>query len=282
MPDPQPPSGIDPTTPNPARMYDYALGGKYHYQADRDLVHQALQVWPAGARVARENRAFNARAVRYLAETCGIRQFIDHGSGLPTKDNVHQVAQGIDPAARVVYVDKDPVVLVEGQALLAENPNTAVVTADMAQPDTILTAPDVRRLINFTQPVGVLFVSVLHGLPDDADPWGAVARIMAAVPSGSYLVVSDVVSDDKSAAAELQQLIYRNWGWIRAPEQIERLFEGLEVVEPGLGDVVGWRPDLGPTVLPWPSGPAPDWAETPDPGGRKLIWEHGGVARKPS
>lgn len=280
----------DLSVPSVARAYDYLLFGKDHYEVDRQMIHQMLKATPDMVLVARENRAYLGRVVRYLAEQCGIRQFVDHGSGLPTQDNVHEVAQRHTSDPRVVYIDNDPVVLAHGRALLAEDESTAVITADMARPDDILRNPEVQRLIDFTQPVGLLYISVLHCLPDSDDPWGVVKRMLDVVPSGSCLAISHLVSDDDHAAAEVTRLANQamRWGRVRRPEEVHRFFEGLEVVEPGLGNCAEWRLDLGPALLPRPDvkpdedtwGPA--WRDDVIKAlpARKL-WEEGGVACKP-
>jgi hypothetical protein len=280
----------DLSVPSVARAYDYLLFGKDHYEVDRQMIHQMLKATPDMVWVARENRAYLGRVVRCLAELCGIRQFVDHGSGLPTQDNVHQVAQRHAPDARVVYIDNDPVVLAHGRALLAEDESTTVITADLAHPDDILGNPEVQRLIDFTQPVGLLYISVLHCIPDSDDPWGVVKRMLDAVPSGSHLAISHLVSDDDQAAAEVTRLANQamRWGRVRRPDEVHRFFEGLEVVEPGLGNCAEWRLDLGPALLPRPDvKPDEDtwgqaWRDDALKGlpARKL-WEEGGVARKP-
>lgn len=281
----------DLSVPSVARAYDYLLFGKDHYDVDRDMIHDMLKATPDMVWVARENRAYLGRVVRYLAESHGIRQFIDQGSGLPTQENVHQVAQRYAPGSRVVYIDNDPVVLAHGRALLAEDDSTIVITADMNDPEGILEHPEVRQLIDFSQPVGLLYISVLHCLPDSDDPMGVLRRTLDAVPSGSYLAISHLVSDDDAAAAEVTRLANAamRWGRVRRPEEVHRFFEGLEVVDPGLGNCAEWRLDLGPALLPRPDlGPRED-----DPWGRawrddalehlpaRKLWEEGGVARKP-
>ncbi len=161
---------IDVTIPSVARMYDYYLGGKDNYAVDRAACEELDQVVPSTRALAVNNRRFLRRVVRWLAEEQGVRQFIDHGSGLPTQDNVHEVAQRVAPDARVVYIDNDPIVLAHGRALLEENRNTAVIQADMRDTDGILGHPEVTRLIDFDRPVAALFVSVLHCIPDEDDP----------------------------------------------------------------------------------------------------------------
>lgn len=287
----RPPEGIDVTAPTIARAYDYALFGKDHWEADRELAHAILAADPTSVWMARQNRAYLIRVVRFLAETCGIRQFIDHGSGLPTRENVHQIAQRHGPGSRVVYIDNDPLVLVQGRALLPEDEATIVVTADMSRPEDILGNPEVGQLIDFDQPVGLLYISVLHCLKDAADPWGVVRRMLAAVPSGSYLAISTITAHTPEHGQAFTDAILAKdptWGRVRTIEEINRFFDGVSVVEPGLGDIANWRLDLGPAVLPRPDSPEnpvdwpPEWGDdVVDPNAPKTIWEHGGVGCKP-
>src|SRR6266498_1582061 len=174
---------------HPARMYDYYLGGKDNFPADREAADQALAASPAVRDMARQNRAFLQRVVRFLARDAGIRQFIDIGAGLPTQGNVHEIAQAITPDARVVYVDNDPIVVVHSDALLAGH-NTTAIKADLREPNVILEHPEVREVIDLDQPVAVLLVAVLHFLQDADDPVGVVARLRDAMAAGSYLAIS--------------------------------------------------------------------------------------------
>jgi SAM-dependent methyltransferase len=185
--------GIDVNIPSVARMYDYYLGGKDNYAVDREASEDLLKVVPSTQALALNNRRFLRRVVRRLAEDYGIRQFVDHGSGLPTQDNVHEVAQRVDPASRVVYVDNDPIVLAHGRALLEENDNSVVIQADMRDTDGIFGHPEVTRLIDFDQPVAALFVSVMHCIPDSDDPAGLVRRVADRLAPGSFLVVCQLV-----------------------------------------------------------------------------------------
>lgn len=272
---------VDTTVPSVARIYDYAIGGKDNFQVDREVAQELVRAVPEALLFARENRAFLGRAVRYLAAECGIRQFIDNGSGLPTEHNVHQIAQRADPDARVLYIDNDPVVLAYGRALLADNGNTTVVRADMTRPTEILADQRTDRLIDAGTPAALLYISVLHCIPDEAEPGEVVARLLEAVPSGSYLVLSHIVSDDDAVAAHFTELMTSrtNWGRVRTPTEVARFFEGLDLVEPGLVDVVDWRPDPGEQAWPVESSP---FGEFPaDPAGPKTLWELGGIARKP-
>ena len=182
--------GIDVSKPSIARAYDVVLGGKDNYAVDRQVVGEMLKIVPDLPQVATYNRQILIRGVRYLVREAGIRQFLDLGSGLPTVQNTHQVAQAIAPDARVVYVDNDPIVLAHGRALLEENENTAVVTADLRDPGAVLDHPDVNRLIDFSQPVGLMLVGITHHLHDDEDPEGIAKAYIDAIPSGSYLFLT--------------------------------------------------------------------------------------------
>ena len=260
---------IDVSVPSVARMYDYLLGGKDNYGVDRAATEELLKAVPSTKVLAVNNRRFLQRVVRRLAEEHGIRQFIDHGSGLPTQDNVHQVAQRIDPESRVVYIDNDPIVLAHGRALLEENRNTAVIQADMRDTDAILGHPEVVRLIDFDQPVAALFVSVLHCIPDSDDPAGLIKRVVERLAPGSCLVVCQLVSEDEATRDFVTEFMdkstHGNWGRVRQEHEVAEYLEGLEILEPGLVEVSTWRPDseLGPKQL------TQEWIE------------FGGVARKP-
>jgi hypothetical protein len=260
---------IDLSKPSVARGYDYLLGGKDNYPADREAAEALLAIAPSSRAAAVNNRRFLQRAVRYVAEQEHIEQFLDHGSGLPTQENVHQIAQRLIPGSRVVYIDKDPIVLVHGGALLAQNKHTAVIAADMRGTDGILGAPEVRRLIDLEKPVAVLFVSVLHCIPDSDDPGGLVRRIMDRVASGSCLVLSHLVSDDPEPRQKITDFMLAasggDWGRVRTAEEVSSWFDGLDVVSPGLVEVSRWRPHLD------------------DRPQDTMEWiEYGGVARKPA
>jgi S-adenosyl methyltransferase len=265
----QEPFQVDVSKPSVARGYDYLLGGTENHAADREAAEALLAIAPSSRAVAVNNRRFLQRAVRYVAEHEGIEQFLDHGSGLPTQENVHQIAQRLIPGARVIYVDNDPVVHVHGGALLAQNEQTAVIDADIRDTDRILDAPDVRRLIDFDEPVAVLFVSVLHCIPDSDDPGGLVRRIMGRVAPGSCLVLSHLVSDDPESRRKITDFMLAasggNWGRVRTAEEVRSWFDGLEVIDPGLVEVSQWRPredDRPQETMEW--------------------IEYGGVARKPA
>ncbi|WP_019633619.1 SAM-dependent methyltransferase [Actinomadura atramentaria] len=258
--------GIDVTKPSIARTYDVVLRGKDNFEVDRAFVDEIVKVVPEIYDVATYNREVLGRGVRYLAGEAGIRQFLDLGSGLPTVQNTHHVAQATDPSCRVVYVDNDPIVLAHGRALLAENDRTGVVTADLREPEAILAAPEVRRLIDFSQPVGVMMVGILHHLHDDEGPQRIVDTFMDAVPSGSHLFVTHFcASSEESRDAEQKYLALLGTGRFRTPEEITAYFDGLELLEPGVVPLPLWRPD----------GPAPTDLSV----GQRLMF--GGIARKP-
>jgi len=238
------PSDIDLTKPSIARAYDVVLGGKDNFAVDRQVVGEMLKIVPELPQVAAYNRQVLSRGVRYLAAQGGIRQFLDLGSGLPTRENTHQVAQRVAPDTHVVYVDNDPIVLAHGRAILAENANTAVVTADLRDPAAVLANPGVTRLIDLSQPVGVLLVGILHHLHDGEDPEGVARTYMDAVPSGSYLFMTAFCRSFPEAA-ELEQtyLSALGTGRFRTREQLQAFFGDLEMVEPGLVYLPEWRPE---------------------------------------
>lgn len=270
--------------PTPARMYDYSLGGKNNYGVDRQAVLEVNRRLPGGLDMARENRLFLYRAVRFLARDAGIRQFLDLGSGLPTQQNVHHVAEQFQPDAHVVYVDNDPVVLTHGRALLAQNDRTKVVMADIAEPAEILAHAEVRRLIDFSEPVAMLCLSVAHSIPDDTKVRDMFAALVDAAAKGSYLALSQAATatpEQAAAATELATGLGMEWK-TRTTEEVLDLLPELEPVEPGLVDVTDWRPD--PTQPPLPPVDAPlrpyigirAQSET-----YKDYMEFGGVLRKP-
>ncbi|MFD5322229.1 SAM-dependent methyltransferase [Streptomyces sp. NPDC127098] len=230
--------------PHSARMYDYLLGGKDHYEVDGEAAEKALSSFPMLRTAARENRKFLGRAVRHLVRQAGVRQFLDLGSGLPTAENVHQVAQAEDPDARVLYVDNDPIVLVHGSALLAKDARTAVIQGDIRDPRVILENEKTRALIDFDQPVGVLAVAVLHFVGDDEDPAGIVRTLREAVPAGSHFILSHATADIAPEAAMGVQHAYRAQGvplTLRTRERFAEFFDGMELVDPGIQVVSDWR-----------------------------------------
>ena len=227
-------------------MYDYWLGGKDNFAADRKAAEEALAAYPGMAHLARANRAFLGRAIRYLAGEAGIRQFLDIGTGIPTGSNTHQVAQEVAPESRVVYVDYDPVVLSHARALLTSTPEgvTDYIDADLRDPGHIL--EEAGRTLDFTRPVAVTMLAILHAIGDDEDPYGIVAQIMAAVPSGSYLALSHLPSDleaDKLAESRnrVNRISHQQYTH-RTHAEVLRFFDGLEMVEPGLVELRKWRP----------------------------------------
>jgi S-adenosyl methyltransferase len=253
---------VRPDIPHPARVYDYWLGGKDHFAADRELAERALGMVPQMLDTARGNRDFLVRAVRFLAES-GIRQFLDIGTGLPTSPNVHEVAQAIQPDARVVYVDNDPMVFSHAGALMARGDSTTAVGADLRDVDAVL--GKAGALLDFTQPVALLFVASLHHIEDEDDPSGIVARYLAALAPGSYLVLSH--GTDEFAREVLRQgsAETKERGGIFVPrprEAIERMFNGLELLDPGLVLVSYWRPEDGQPTL-----------------NADRVWSYGGIAR---
>jgi hypothetical protein len=241
------PRGVDPATPNVARMYDYVLGGRDNFAADRAASDRLINAIPDGREALRANRRFLGRAVRYVAQQ-GVRQFIDLGSGLPNMGNVHEVAREVDPGARVVYVDIDPVVVVHARALLsAADDRATVIQADLRRPGGVLSDPEVERLIDFSQPVGVLFVATLHFVTDDHDPAGIVRAFTDRMVSGSHLVISHSTFDDRPEDQVAE--IVDTYSGASAPmifrgrDEIIPFFGGLDLVEPGLVKINRWRPD---------------------------------------
>ena len=241
------PLGIDPNVPSIARTYDYLLGGAHNFAVDRQLAEAAERIMPRSREIARLNRAFLRRAVLFLIES-GIRQFLDIGSGVPTVGNVHEIAQGAAPDARVVYVDKDPVAVAHSELLLDGDEGTAVIQADLREPESILTNPVTTRLLNFDEPIGLLMVMMLHYVHDPEDPLGIIATYRDAVVPGSYFALSHVTADQRSdqisAVAEeisrsqsADQLAYRSHA------EIVRFFDGFELIEPGVVGCGLWRPD---------------------------------------
>ncbi|WUH99544.1 SAM-dependent methyltransferase [Spirillospora sp. NBC_00431] len=263
-------------------MYGWALGGKDNYQVDRDFALKTAPAFPESIDIARQNRLFLYRAVRYLAAEAGVRQFLDMGCGLPTDNNVHQVAQRFAPDARVVYVDIDPIVLAYGRALLAGDGSTVVINADFRDMDAVLDHPDLRRLIDFDEPLAVLFLSVGHHLTDADDPRGIVRTLMGRVASGSHLAFSQIVCSDPERAADLDaRMKAAGIPWQnRSREEVDALLQdGLEPVEPGLDNLLNWRPDPDQPPLP----PVPEELAQFVGASRigRDMCEYGGVLRKP-
>ncbi|MBB6351057.1 SAM-dependent methyltransferase [Nonomuraea muscovyensis] len=239
------PRGFDPTTPNVARLYDYFLGGKDHLAVDRAAAEEILRTAPETRGAARANRAFVLRAVRELA-AAGVRQFVDIGAGLPAPTNVHDVARQVAPGARVAYVDHDPVVLTHVRALPADDDLTAVVEGDLRDPGGILKHPDLLRVIDFAEPVGIVLGAVLHFVGDADDPAHIVATLRRAMAPGSHLVLSHVTGDARPATVEAAAEVYGRAGvplHPRGRERIAELLAGFEPAEPGLVWLPQWRPE---------------------------------------
>ena len=267
--------GVDLQTdrPHPARVYDYLLGGKDNYAADRAAAEAGLKANPNSRVPPRENRAFLRRVVRYLARDAGISQFLDIGTGIPTSPNVHEIAQDVEPAARIVYVDNDPIVLAHARALLTTGPagRTAYIDADLRDVEHILGSADLRDTLDLSQPVGLLLIAVMHFMPDEDDPYRLASELLAALPSGSYLALSHLTGDFDPAAWEGVAAVYRRSGVImrvRSHAEIEQFFAGLDLIEPGVVSLPRWRPD--PTDM-GQAGIASDAA----------VSVYGGLARKP-
>ena len=235
---------VNPATPSIARVYDYWLGGNHNLVADRQVAETMATLDPWIPAACRANRAFLGRAVRYLAGQ-GIRQFLDIGSGIPTAGNVHEVAQQVAPDARVVYVDRDPVAVAESEYLLAASQHTAVVQADIRDPQAIVSHPVVRQQLDFSEPVAIMLVAVLHFVLDTDGPHGIVARLRDAVVPGSHLVVSHATSHGNAALAAAAERIYNSRaadGHARSREEIARFFGDWEMADPGLVYAPQWRP----------------------------------------
>ena len=240
------PPGIDTRIPNMARMYDYALGGKDNFAADREAVEKLFSFSPENKYVPRANRRFLGRAVRFAAAR-DISQFLDLGTGLPSQGHVHEVVAEINPGARVVYVDYDPVVVNHARALLVDSHSVSAVQADVRDPEGILAHPGVTGLIDFSRPVAVLFVAVLHGIPDRDDPAGIVRAFAGCMAPGSYLILSHLTSEGHPPAlvAQKEEIFARSNAPVsyRSRAEILRMFNGFNLVEPGLTAVTQWRGD---------------------------------------
>jgi hypothetical protein len=257
---------VDTSVAHSARVHNYWLGGKDNFAADRAAGDAVLDAYPGIVMSVRANRAFLARAVRFLTEEAGIRQFLDIGTGIPASNNTHEVAQHAAPECRVVYVDYDPVVLAHARALLTTSPEGATdyIDADLRDPSKILR--EAARTLDFSRPVAVMLIAIMHLIVDADDPYGIVGQLVAAVPSGSYLALSQVASDIEAeqmaeAARRYNRLAHEKQRH-RSHAEVARFFDGLDLVEPGLVPVQEWRPD--PETVA---------------GTRSAMW--GGVARKP-
>ncbi|GAB2833302.1 SAM-dependent methyltransferase [Actinocorallia aurea] len=248
------PQDIDITRPHPARMYDYYLGGKDNFSADRAAADAALAAAPDMAVTARANRAFLGRAVRHVTAEAGIRQILDIGTGIPTAGNTHQVAHEVDPSIRVVYVDNDPMVLVHANALMADGSRgtTSVVQADLRDPAAILALPQVRDAIDFDEPVALLLVAILHFIKDAEQPGEIVATLRDALPKGSHLVLSHCTLDfsDPETGDALREIYSKATAPLvpRTHAEILAYFDGFDLVSPGLVHLPSWRPAIPPTA----------------------------------
>jgi hypothetical protein len=253
------PAEIDTSRAHPARIYDYLLGGKNNFSSDRDVAEQLIDVRPELRAVARANRAFLGRAVRFAVES-GIRQFLDIGTGIPTEGNTHEVVQALAPDSTVAYVDNDPMVLVHSRALMAASGfgRTSIIHGDLRDPKSILGHPDVKTAVDFSRPVALLLVSVLHFLSDEDRPGDVVATLREALAPGSMLILTHgIYNDDQldelarfsSAYSKASTNIH-----IRRPAEVEHFFHGFEVVEPGVVQVTDWRSEPGTEQLPRQAG----------------------------
>jgi SAM-dependent methyltransferase len=237
---------IDITKPSIARVYDYVLGGKDHYEIDRKAAQAFIDAVPESPELALANRLFVRRGVRHLVREAGIRQIIDIGSGLPTAGNVHEIAHATHPDVRVVYVDNDPIVLAHGRALLAENDRTTVIQADLHDPESIFSHPETRALIRTDEPFAVLLGGILHHLHDADDPWRLTADIRSRIPAGGYLLIANFARTGDPRAEELERAFIDGGlgtGRFRTRDEQLRFFGDMELVPPGLVQANDWHPD---------------------------------------
>ncbi|MFI6583116.1 SAM-dependent methyltransferase [Embleya sp. NPDC050493] len=262
------PPEIDTSTPHPARMYDYYLGGKDNFAADRIAAEQVMAAAPGAADSARGNRAFLRRSVRLLAES-GVRQFLDIGTGIPAAGNTHEIAQAVRPDARVAYLDNDPIVLVHARALMTgdERGRLTYIQGDLRDGGALARIPEVREVLDFDEPIALMLLAILHFVRDSDDPAAIVAELRDALPTGSYLVLSHASADFDPARANSGAQVYDRATApvvLRSHAEVEQLFAGFELLAPGLVNLPRWRPD---------SREAGEY--DPD-----LVWLYGGVARK--
>ncbi len=262
------PTEIDTSVPQSARVYDYLLGGKDNFAPDRAVGSALIQHVPALPLMVRAQRLFLARAVRYLTAEAGVRQFLDIGTGIPTANNVHEVAQEIAPATRVQYVDNDPIVLAHARALMKGNPlgQTAFILADLRDPASILSDSTLNATLDLTQPVALMLVGILMHLRDDDDPFGIVASLLDALPSGSYFTITHPTADFNPPAMAALAGAAEQGGIPYVPRSLaetEQFFTGLELVDPGIVPILAWRPDGEPSADP------------------RSVWGWAAVARKP-
>jgi SAM-dependent methyltransferase len=246
------PPEVDTNRANVARVYDYLVGGTHNFLADQDVGRAIISVEPNARAIFQANRAFLGRAVRFLA-SAGIRQFLDIGSGIPTESNVHEVAQQAATDARVIYADIDPVAIAHSRSILAQNTGATIIEGDLRDPATVLARAADTGLIDFTQPVGLLLSAVVHFIHDDEDPWRIVGVLKDALAPGSYLALTHGTEEGKPDVAHAAEKVYQRAATadlrMRPRADILRLFDGLELIEPGLVTSPSWRPD-SPADLP--------------------------------
>jgi hypothetical protein len=250
-----PPPEFNTGVAHPARVYDYWLGGKDNYAADRVLGDAVIAAMPSTRSSARANRAFLGRAVRYLAAEAGIGQFLDIGTGIPTAGNTHEVAQAAVPESRIVYVDNDPIVMAHARALMTSHPAgaTAFLQADLREPGRILANPELRATLDLGKPVALMLVAVLHFLTENDRPRDIVAELVGALPSGSYLTISNITADFDPDSAAVAQAAGQRSGVTYVPRskaEVAAFFAGLDLVDPGVVPLLTWRPDDGPPADP--------------------------------
>ena len=244
-------ASIDTSTPHSARIYDYYLGGKDNYEVDREAANRVAEVVPTIKYAARVNRDFMSRATMYLARQAGVRQFLDIGTGIPTPPNLHQTAQEVEPSARVVYVDNDPLVLAHARALMVgtQQGRTAYIDADVRDPAAILDSPELRDTLDTTEPVAVSLIALLHFIGDAHAPHEIVDTLLGAFPAGSYLVMSHGTGDFDPEGTAAASKVYGNGSIelrLRDREEFGRFFEGLELVEPGITVPHRWNAGVEP------------------------------------
>ncbi|MEU4766269.1 SAM-dependent methyltransferase [Actinosynnema sp. NPDC023794] len=273
------PEGIDTTVPSVARTYDYLLGGAHNLEVDRAMGEKMLEVLPGARDLVRLNRSFLRRAVTHLAEH-GVRQFLDIGSGIPTVGNVHEIAQEVAPDCRVVYVDKDPVAIAHSRLLLADDPNTAAVQADLREPEDVLGRPEVTGLLDFDEPVALLLLLVVHFVRPEEEPGKLLARYRDRLAPGSYMVISHATADDRAetmrrAAATVRESRSKDNLVYRTHAEVTELFDGYELVEPGVVGHALWRPGGAGDIADRAEDNNQVWAgvgRKPDPGpGREPV-----------
>ncbi len=241
---------FDPTRPNEARVYDYLLGGKNNFAADREVGDQIIARLPEVQVGVQAQRAVLGRVVRYLVGEAGVRQILDVGSGLPTSDNVHEIARRTAPGTRVVYVDSDPVVLAHARAILSDEASTFAERGDLLDPASIVANPAVRDHLDWDQPIGLLLCGIVHYVLDDENPARLVAELVDALPAGSYVFIHHLLDTGDPAAAALQDQMQKGLGRVkfRTLPEVRALFGDLELVEPGLVPIPEWRPDPGTPI----------------------------------